>query len=228
MTATVDQGAGETEAHQNRFARWARPALGLAVPLALALSWEIAVRLGFSNGRLVEKPRAGQTVQRAARVAATRPYRYTDVQAADLRLPDAGQKGGPLNLEQGPDNQDYCRKLFAALTEGPAKADERQQKDTGDKQDYLHYLHLVEPMVMPGGVIIAHNVRDLRSLMEDFISAIKRDPRLNHIAWSEPTERIRNVVRALAPPLPGAYSTAGEAVVTFVEVAASRADRSVA
>jgi signal transduction histidine kinase len=40
----------------------------------------------FSNGRLVEKPRAGQTVQQAARVAATRPYRYTDVQAADLRL----------------------------------------------------------------------------------------------------------------------------------------------
>ena len=40
----------------------------------------------FSNGRVVERPRAGQTVQHAARVAATRPYRYTDVQAADLRL----------------------------------------------------------------------------------------------------------------------------------------------
>jgi two-component system, OmpR family, sensor kinase len=40
----------------------------------------------FSNGRLIEKPRAGQTIQRAARAAATRPYRYTDVQAADLRL----------------------------------------------------------------------------------------------------------------------------------------------
>ena len=47
-----------------------------------------------------------------------------------------------------------------------------------DKQDYLHYLHLVEPMVKPGGVIIAHNVRDLRSLMEDFIRAVKSDPRL--------------------------------------------------
>jgi sulfonate transport system permease protein len=56
MTATVDQGAEETEAHKNRFARWTRPALGLAVPLALALSWEIAVRLGFSNGRLVPPP----------------------------------------------------------------------------------------------------------------------------------------------------------------------------
>jgi methionyl-tRNA formyltransferase len=32
-----------------------------------------------------------------------------------------------------------------------------------------------------------------------------RDPRLNHIDWSEPAERIRNIVRALAPPLPGAY-----------------------
>jgi signal transduction histidine kinase len=40
----------------------------------------------FSNGRAVETPRAGPTVQAAARVAATRPFRYTDVQAVDLRL----------------------------------------------------------------------------------------------------------------------------------------------
>jgi methionyl-tRNA formyltransferase len=33
-----------------------------------------------------------------------------------------------------------------------------------------------------------------------------RDPRVNHIAWSDPRERIRNVVRALAPPLPAAFA----------------------
>jgi methionyl-tRNA formyltransferase len=33
-----------------------------------------------------------------------------------------------------------------------------------------------------------------------------RDPRVNHLDWSDPSERIRNIVRALAPPLPGAFS----------------------
>ncbi|MDX6507339.1 MAG: two-component system, OmpR family, sensor kinase [Gaiellaceae bacterium] len=40
----------------------------------------------FSNGRAIETARAGPTVQAAARAAATRSYRYTDVQAVDLRL----------------------------------------------------------------------------------------------------------------------------------------------
>lgn len=34
-----------------------------------------------------------------------------------------------------------------------------------------------------------------------------RDPRLNRIDWHEPAERIRNVVRALAHPLPGAHTS---------------------
>jgi methionyl-tRNA formyltransferase len=34
----------------------------------------------------------------------------------------------------------------------------------------------------------------------------RRDPPLNHLDWSAPRERIRNVVRALAPPLPGAFA----------------------
>jgi signal transduction histidine kinase len=40
----------------------------------------------FSNGRLVEKPRAGRILQEAARAAAAHPYRYTDVPSADVRL----------------------------------------------------------------------------------------------------------------------------------------------
>jgi sulfonate transport system permease protein len=37
-------------------ARWGRPALGLLLPLVLALGWELAVRAGLSNGRLVPPP----------------------------------------------------------------------------------------------------------------------------------------------------------------------------
>lgn len=36
--------------------RYARPALGLIVPVVLAAGWELAVRFGFSNGRLVPPP----------------------------------------------------------------------------------------------------------------------------------------------------------------------------
>lgn len=36
--------------------RYAKPALGLIVPVALAVGWELAVRFGLSNGRLVPPP----------------------------------------------------------------------------------------------------------------------------------------------------------------------------
>jgi sulfonate transport system permease protein len=56
MTAVADQGAVAGRPARQRWARWARPALGLLLPLALALGWEIAVRAGLSNGRLVPPP----------------------------------------------------------------------------------------------------------------------------------------------------------------------------
>ena len=37
-------------------ARYARPVLGLVLPVGLAILWEIAVRLGYSDGRLVPPP----------------------------------------------------------------------------------------------------------------------------------------------------------------------------
>ncbi len=51
--------AAEPAAEQQRkssLARWGRPALGLLLPLGLALGWELAVRTGLSNGRLVPPP----------------------------------------------------------------------------------------------------------------------------------------------------------------------------
>jgi sulfonate transport system permease protein len=56
MSASLDQ-AGVAQAPANaRAARVLRPALGLLLPLTLALVWELAVRWGWSNGRLVPPP----------------------------------------------------------------------------------------------------------------------------------------------------------------------------
>lgn len=44
------------QATTGRWQRFARPALGIVLPLTLALAWETAVRAGWSNGRLVPPP----------------------------------------------------------------------------------------------------------------------------------------------------------------------------
>lgn len=48
--------AVESSADATGLLRAARASLGLVVPLALAIGWELAVRWGFSNGRLVPPP----------------------------------------------------------------------------------------------------------------------------------------------------------------------------
>jgi len=45
-----------TQRDQHPLARYARPVLGFALPVGLALAWEIAVRMGLSDGRLVPPP----------------------------------------------------------------------------------------------------------------------------------------------------------------------------
>src|SRR5215472_2461248 len=55
MTAAVQETTEQPRANA-RLARWARPALGLLLPVGLAMFWEIAVRMGLSNGRLVPPP----------------------------------------------------------------------------------------------------------------------------------------------------------------------------
>jgi sulfonate transport system permease protein len=57
MSATAEPISSEPQASAGaRLGRYARPALGLAVPVGLALAWEIAVRLGLSDGRLMPTP----------------------------------------------------------------------------------------------------------------------------------------------------------------------------
>ncbi|SPE22171.1 conserved exported hypothetical protein [Acidobacteriia bacterium SbA2] len=46
------------------------------------------------------------------------------------------------------------------------------------KQDYVKYLNMVIPMVRPGGVIVAHNVTDLKDELTDFIRAVQTNPQL--------------------------------------------------
>lgn len=46
----------EKPASNRRWQRFARPALGVVLPLTLALAWELAVWSGWSNGRLVPPP----------------------------------------------------------------------------------------------------------------------------------------------------------------------------
>lgn len=60
MTLSVEQPAIEPAARRerapSRAGRWARPALGLVLPVGAALAWELAVRAGLSDGRLVPPP----------------------------------------------------------------------------------------------------------------------------------------------------------------------------
>ncbi len=99
MTATADRRelesalqAGASSAAEpaqpqggNALARYTKPILGLVLPVSVALAWELAVRIGLSDGRLVPPPsvilqtlwelaRSGElwrhTVTTVARVAA--------------------------------------------------------------------------------------------------------------------------------------------------------------
>jgi len=56
MTEGVEQAGVAGAASKTGAARVLRPALGLLLPVGLAVFWEIAVRMGFSNGRLVPPP----------------------------------------------------------------------------------------------------------------------------------------------------------------------------
>ncbi len=56
MSVTIEQSAAETKSGKSVMGRWARPALGLVLPVGLALGWELAVRYSISNGRLVPPP----------------------------------------------------------------------------------------------------------------------------------------------------------------------------
>lgn len=73
MSITLDTPAPAAEAPAQQslsggWQRFARPALGIVLPLTLALAWEAAVWSGWSNGRLVPPPsRVFATIAELAR-----------------------------------------------------------------------------------------------------------------------------------------------------------------
>lgn len=56
MDAGIELVTAPPASRSNGLVRFARPLLGLLVPVVLAVGWELAVRAGLSNGRLVPPP----------------------------------------------------------------------------------------------------------------------------------------------------------------------------
>jgi sulfonate transport system permease protein len=56
MDAGIELVTAPPASRSNGLARFARPLLGLLVPVVLAVGWELAVRAGLSDGRLVPPP----------------------------------------------------------------------------------------------------------------------------------------------------------------------------
>jgi sulfonate transport system permease protein len=56
MTIAAEDSPAEEKLRKPVLARFARPALGLILPLLLALGWELSVRMGLTDGRLVPPP----------------------------------------------------------------------------------------------------------------------------------------------------------------------------
>ncbi len=57
VEGTSNEGSpAPARAAGNRWARLARPALGLVLPVLFALAWEIIVRMGWASGRLAPPP----------------------------------------------------------------------------------------------------------------------------------------------------------------------------
>ncbi len=54
--ATAGRAVPDVRKSSGWLARFARPAIGLALPVGLAVLWELAVRAGLSDGRLVPPP----------------------------------------------------------------------------------------------------------------------------------------------------------------------------
>jgi sulfonate transport system permease protein len=56
MTVAVEDSPPQARAEASRWARLSRPALGLLLPVILAVAWEFIVRMGWASGRLAPPP----------------------------------------------------------------------------------------------------------------------------------------------------------------------------
>jgi predicted O-methyltransferase YrrM len=77
---------------------------------------------------------------------------------------------------------------LVTLVEGDAHKEVTKLKEPidvlfidADKQGYFDYLRKLLPLVRPGGLILAHNTRDLGNQMQDYIRAVTTDPNLETV-----------------------------------------------
>jgi len=56
MSVAIEEAPAEQKTPRSALVRYARPALGIVLPLILAVGWELAVRAGLSDGRLLPPP----------------------------------------------------------------------------------------------------------------------------------------------------------------------------
>jgi sulfonate transport system permease protein len=56
MSVTVEPATAAQKQRKSSLARFARPALGLILPVVVAAGWELVVRFGLASGRLVPPP----------------------------------------------------------------------------------------------------------------------------------------------------------------------------
>jgi methionyl-tRNA formyltransferase len=68
------------------------------------------------------------------------------------------------------------------------------------------------------GLLAGEGLPEPRDQIGDASYHSRRDPSVNHVNWALSREEVRNIVRALAPPLPGAYSFIGDHRVVFEQV----------
>lgn len=71
------------------------------------------------------------------------------------------------------------------------------------KRDYIRFLKLVRNRVVPGGVIVAHNVTNYAEDMQDYLAAIKNDPGLE-TTFDESSGEGMSISRVRGPRPPAA------------------------
>ena len=102
MTLAAEGTPAQERSAASRRARYIRPALGLIVPVTLALAWEIIVRLGWASGRLAPPPSV--IFQTFVDLARTGELQRDTILKAGLALQQAGVIPGNIDVKKALDD----------------------------------------------------------------------------------------------------------------------------
>ncbi|MBN2375347.1 MAG: O-methyltransferase [Sedimentisphaerales bacterium] len=144
--------------------------------------------ISFDDGRLLRQLTEATDAKRVVELGTSTGY--SGIWFA-MALKKTG--GKLLTHEIDPDRAKKARNNFnrsglgdvVTIIEGDAHETVKQHKDPidiifldADKQGYIDYLNKLLPLVRPGGLIIAHNMRYPRA-DPDFVKAITNNPKLD-------------------------------------------------